>query len=133
MNWTNFALAVLVAGLVASLTDWFFMGVLFHDKYMAHPEVWRLGGKSESELVVYSTLIGFVTAGVFAFSCYKLNRHSLPADLKLAVGIWLMAPLPLIVTNGLWMKIHPSLVVSHALGWLARLCVAAVAVALIMG
>jgi hypothetical protein len=30
--------------------------------------------------------------------------------------------------NALWIKLHPLTVVSHALGWLARLLLAAVAV-----
>ena len=39
MNWTHFVLAVLVAGIVSSFTDWFFGGILFHRKYSAHPEI----------------------------------------------------------------------------------------------
>ena len=35
-------LAILAAGLATSLTDWLFMGVLFHEKYLAFPEVWRI-------------------------------------------------------------------------------------------
>ena len=41
--------AIAVAGTVGSLTDWLFMGVLFHDAYSRYPEVWREGvreGKS---------------------------------------------------------------------------------------
>jgi hypothetical protein len=34
-------LAIVVAGFVATFTDWLFMGVLFHDRYMRYPEVWR--------------------------------------------------------------------------------------------
>jgi hypothetical protein len=39
VNWTHFVLAVLVAGIVSSFTDWFFGGILFHRKYSAHPEI----------------------------------------------------------------------------------------------
>jgi hypothetical protein len=39
MNWTRFLLAVVVSGLGASVTDWLFMGVLFHNKYLETPEI----------------------------------------------------------------------------------------------
>jgi len=35
--------ATFVAGTLASFTDWLFMGVLFHGRYMRFPEVWRDG------------------------------------------------------------------------------------------
>lgn len=41
MNWLHYGLAVLAALIACSLSDWLFMGVLFHDKYKEHPEVWR--------------------------------------------------------------------------------------------
>ena len=37
MNWTRFLLAVVLSGLAATFTDWLFMGVLFHKKYIATP------------------------------------------------------------------------------------------------
>jgi hypothetical protein len=44
------ALAILLSGLAVSMTDWFFFGVLFHDKYLAYPEIWRPlpGGEGSS-------------------------------------------------------------------------------------
>jgi hypothetical protein len=36
-----------------------------------------------------------------------------------------VAPLPLIVTNALWIKMNPLLALSHSLGWLARFVVTA--------
>lgn len=34
-------MAVLLAIVLTSFTDWFFVGALFHEKYRAHSEVWR--------------------------------------------------------------------------------------------
>jgi hypothetical protein len=39
-----------------------------------------------------------------------------------------MVPLPLLITNALFIKLHPLTVVAHALGWLVKLLVAAAAV-----
>ena len=132
MDWTRLALTVLIAGFAIAFADWLFMGVLFHDKYNAYPEVWRKpAGSSQTGLIIYSTLLGFVTAAVFVALCYRLDLHTYRATLKLALATWLIAPLPLLITNGLWMKLHPAITTSHSLGWLARLSLAAIAVSLI--
>lgn len=44
---------------------------------------------------------------------------------SLTVGVWLAVPLPLLVTNGLFIRIHPLNTLANALGWLARLLVCA--------
>jgi hypothetical protein len=127
MNWTRFLLAVVVSGLGASITDWLFMGVLFHKKYLETPEVWRAKPEqSEVTNIVASTAIGLVSCAAFIYLCYwtgALSVHN--ASLRMAVLVWLVAPLPLILTNVLWIKIHPLLGLSHSLGWLARFVVTA--------
>jgi hypothetical protein len=45
--------------------------------------------------------------------------------------MWLALALPIIVTNALFMKLHPLVAFAHTLGWLARLMVAAICVRLI--
>jgi hypothetical protein len=134
MNWTRFLLAILASGVGASLTDWLFMGVLFHGKYLAHPEVWRRpqGGPGEGRAILLATLLGFVTCAAFLFVCYRLDIHSPPRTLKLAAAVWLMVPVPLMITNALWMKLHWQIVLSNCLGWLAKLVVAALAASYIM-
>jgi hypothetical protein len=47
---------------------------------------------------------------------------------KLAVAVWLIAPLPLILTNAAFMKLHRVFVASYAAGWLVKLMIVAVAV-----
>ena len=39
MSWMIVA-AIIVAGIVSSFTDWFFMGVLFSDRYQKYPDTW---------------------------------------------------------------------------------------------
>ena len=123
----HMALAIILSGLASSMTDWFFFGVLFHDKYQAHPEIWRgsVAGGAEGKAVAWSILLGFVTCGTFVIACSALQAPPVP----FAVAVWLMAPLPIVISNALFIKLHPLTVVSHALGWLAKLLVAAGAVA----
>lgn len=128
MDWTHFLMAVAAAGVASSFTDWFFFGVLFHDKYFAHPEVWRSApGNSETKTILTVTLMGFVTCAAFLVLCWLFSIHGYKVALELAGVVWIMAPVPLIVSNALYIKMHPSLVVSHSLDWLARLVAAALA------
>lgn len=121
--------AVAVGSIAVSFSDWYFMGVLFHDRYLAHPEVWRHTGdkKSESLAVAWSTLLGVFTVAAFLWLAAWLGLAGSAGALDLAFGIWLVAPLPLIVTNGFFIKIHPLNTLAMCLGWLARLFIAGLA------
>ncbi|MGA9854885.1 MAG: DUF1761 family protein [Gammaproteobacteria bacterium] len=123
-----FLAAVIIAAVLASLSDWFFGGILFHEKYRANPEIWRMsGGKSEGLAIAWSTLLGVVTCAVFIYLAARLNILGWMAVLGLAFGVWLLAPLPLLITNALFIKIHPLNTLSNALGWLVKLLICAVA------
>ena len=126
MNWTHFALATLAAGIASSFTDWFFTGILFHDQYRAYPEVWRKR-TSEGSTIAWATLLGFVTAASFMTACVIFEIHGYSRALVFAAICWIMAPLPFTIMNALYIKLHPLVAVAHALGWLARLIVAAIA------
>lgn len=126
MSWLHYAVAGVAAGLAISLTDWIFTGVLFHGKYFAYPEVWRKRN-SEVPVIVCSTLLGFVTCAAFIAACAAAGLHGYRGAVVLAGFCWLAAPMPLLVTNALYIKIHPMVVCSHALGWLVRLVLAAIA------
>lgn len=118
-------LTILIAGVVGSFTDWLFMGVLFHDKYEAHPEVWR-EGRGEVRKIVLSSLIGAVGTAAFAYLLFRTGQHTLGQGLAWAALVWIAGPLPLLAINGLWIKIHPNVTAAHSLGWLARFAVTAV-------
>jgi len=50
----------------------------------------------------------------------------------LVLGIWGAVALPLLVTNHIFMKMHPLILVSHTFGWLAKLVVSGAAVIWLM-
>ena len=130
MNWMHFATAVVAAVIAGSLSDWLFMGVLFHARYKDHPEVWRssITGSGESKAILAATLLSVITCGGFVYLCIAVDCVTLVRACMLAVCIWLVAPLPLLVTNGFFIKFHPLVIVSQALGWLAKLLVCAACV-----
>jgi hypothetical protein len=133
MSWIHFALAVLVGGILSSLTDWLFMGDLLYKRNNKHPEIWRYpGGKGESKAIVCSSPFPFLTCAVFALASNEFHVHSLGAALRMAFEIWLIGPLPLVLTNALFMKVQPMIAIAHSLGWLVKLGVAAAAVILFL-
>ena len=131
MSILGFFEASLVGGFATSMTDWFFTGVLFHEKYRAYPEVWwRTADKSgENRAVAIGAVIGLVAAAVFVAGASALGLTSLAAALGLALLMWLSAALPILVSWALFAKIHPLVIVAHAAGWLVRLALLGVAVA----
>ena len=125
MNWARLVAIIIGAGVVSSLTDWFFAGDWIHRRY-TYPEIWRQG--EESRAIALTSPLPFVTCGVFAFVAARLGLHSVSGALKLAVAVWVIGPLPLILTNAAFMKLHRVFVVSYAIGWLTKLVIVAVAV-----
>ena len=123
MNWIRFALIVICAGIITSTTDWFFAGDWLHRRY-TYPEVWRQG--NESRAIALTSPLPFVTCGIFAFVLARLGLHSVTGAIKLALAVWLIAPLPLILTNAAFMKLHRVFVASYATGWLIKLLIVAV-------
>ena len=82
--------------------------------------------------IAWSAPLPFVTCTFFTLLCARLNLHSYSATFKLALAIWLVGPLPLLIVNGLFIKLHSAITAAYSIGWLVKLSVAAAAVALIL-
>jgi hypothetical protein len=134
MNMAHFAGAVLAATIVSSLTDWFFFGVLFHSSYAAYPEVWRsqFSGNKEWKAILMATILSIFMASTFLVLVSTLGQHGFLQPLRLALAIWMIAVLPVVVTNFIFMKLHPRVLIAHLLGWLVRLTVFAGCFAVIL-
>jgi len=130
MDWHIFAASILGA-ILGSLADWVFAGVLFHGRYQLHPEVWRTGG-SETLRIGGAQVLSLLTAVAFVALAVMLGQVDFAGALKLAAMVWLIAPLPMLVTNALFIKIDPLVTASHAAGWLAKLLLIAIATAIIL-
>jgi hypothetical protein len=126
VNLTRLALIIVCTGIVTSLTDWFFAGDWLHRRF-TYPEVWR--SDAEPRAIVLTSPLPFVTCGVFACMLAWLGFLSLSGTTKMAFAIWLIGPLPLILTSAAFIKLHRVFVVSCAIGWLVKLLIVALAVA----
>lgn len=125
MNWLRLIAIVVGAGLVTSLTDWLFAGDWLHRRY-TYPEIWRQG--AEARAIALTSPLPFLTCGAFAYMAAWLGLHSVAGAVKLAAAVWLIGPLPMILTNAAFMKLHRVFVTSYAVGWLMKLTIVAVAV-----
>lgn len=125
MHWVRFILAVLGAGIITSLTDWFCAGDWIHKRF-TYPEIWRSG--PESKAIALTSVLPFLTCAAFIGLALWLNVHSLAAVLKLALLAWLIGPLPLILTNAAFIKLHRVFVTFYSAGWLVKLVIAAMIV-----
>jgi hypothetical protein len=125
MNWMRLVAIIVGAGIISSLTDWFFAGDWIHRRF-TYPEIWRKG--AEGRAIALTSPLPFLTCGVFALVAACLGIHSVSGAVKLAVAIWMIGPLPLILTNAAFIKMHLVFVVSYATGWLVKLLIVALAV-----
>jgi hypothetical protein len=127
MNWSRFLLAVVLSGFATTFTDWLFMGVLFHKKYLATPEIWRVKpGQSDTRSIVLSSLLGVLSCAAFLYLCVWAGPpFAYSAMLRMAFLVCVAGAVPIIFSNIVWIKMHPLLGVSHSLGWLARFVVTA--------
>jgi hypothetical protein len=128
-------LAVVVAGTLGSLTDWLFMGVLFHDAYNRYPEVWREGvreGKSRGA-IIWASVLGYVMTAAVVGLCVISGVHEVLGGLAVGVLAWLAGPPVVIVVANMFVKMDPKITFAHCAGYAARLLIAGAAAGLALG
>jgi len=131
--WTVIA-AVAIAGIAGSITDWLFMGLLFHDAYNAYPEIWRPGVREGNAraAILWSIALGVVmSAGVVAL-CAVAGAGTLWSGMGVALVAWLAGPFVILIVQGLFVKIDTKITVAHCLGYLARMLLAGAAAGTIL-
>ena len=126
--------AIVAAAVPASLTDWLFMGVLFHESYNTYPEIWWPGVRDGETrgAVVWSSVLGVVmTAGVVVV-CQLAGSSGIWHGLIIAFAMFLAGPFALLLINFQFVKTDLWQLVSHLLGYLARFLIAGAAAGLML-
>jgi hypothetical protein len=116
---------ILVAGTASILTDWLFMGVLFHEAYRRYPEVWWPRNGSSRKAIIWSSVVGYLMTASVVGLCALAGADTLAKCLAVAVLAWLAGPVVVVVVNGFFIKIDPRVTFANCLGWLARMAIAA--------
>jgi hypothetical protein len=126
--------AALVAGTLATFTDWLFMGVMFHARYNRYPETWWPGlrEKGDKRAIFISSLIGYLASAAIVALVTVSNTQGVANALLLSIIAWVAGPLVILITNGFWIRIDPAITFAHALGWLARFAIAGIAAGLVL-
>lgn len=120
MNWTRFVGTVIAAGVLTSVTDWLFAGDWIHRRW-TYPEIWRRG--SESRAIALTALLPFLSSAIYSYTALRVGLHSPSGLIKLSAAIWCIGPLPLILTNAAFIKMHRAFVALYSLGWLVKLMI----------
>jgi hypothetical protein len=126
MSWIILA-AVFVAGTISTFTDWFFMGVLFHDRYQLYPETWWPRAGNETVPILYSSALGYVTAAAVVALCAMAGVDNMWSGIKVAFIAWLAGSFVQVATTHIWVRIDARVSAAHALGYLARFLIAGIA------
>jgi hypothetical protein len=124
-----------VAGTLGALTDWLFMGVLFHSAYNRYPEVWREGvreGRSRSA-ILWAVALGYVmTAAVMALA-WLAGVHRIREGLIIGALAWLAGPPTVIIVTNMFVKMDCRITFAHCAGYAARMLIAGAAAGLLFG
>jgi hypothetical protein len=121
-----------LAGVLGSVTDWLFMGVLFHDAYNRHPEVWRpaIAAGQDRTAVLLSVAIGFVMSFAIVGLCALADVAGVVQGTLVALLAWIAGPLAVMMINGLFIKLDPRIIAAHSIGYLLRFVLAGAAAGL---
>jgi hypothetical protein len=125
--------AIIVSGTVATFTDWLFMGVMFHAAYSRYPEVWWPRGGNNTIAIIWSSVIGYLMSAGVVGLCVLTRAATLSKALEVTVLVWLAGPFVILLVNGLFIKIDPKVTIAHCIGWFARMALAGVSAAIVLG
>jgi hypothetical protein len=109
---------IILASVVASVTDWLFMDLLVHRSYQKSPQIWRRNEGAGRILV--SEIIGTSASAAAILLCSLVPGR----PLLVAAILWGAGPAPVILQNLQWLLMPPEIAASHSAGWLARLLIA---------
>jgi hypothetical protein len=112
------------SGVLTTCTDWLIAGDWIQNRFR-DPEIWRKNGGIVSLLL--STALPFITCAGFILLAYEMQIFGLRNCLKLGLAIWVIGPLPLIVSNAIFLKPLRAIAALQATSWLVKLVIIAVA------
>jgi len=132
------AVAAVVGGIPGVFTSWLITGVLFHPYQRATPATWRsreggaqYAGASATKILLAAMIAMLVatTGGVHAFGVTSATG----GGVLLAILCWAAAALPALLSVGLFVNLHPAVVVGLLLDWLVVSTIAGAVAGFLVG
>jgi hypothetical protein len=117
--------AILIAGGLAVVTDWLFLGVLFREARGNYPEVWwpAIRDRETGPAKVWTVLLGFVATTGVVLLCSFTQATGVLDCLVLALLVF-TAPAAFLLTAFQFIKMDLWVVAGAGFAWLARLLIA---------
>jgi hypothetical protein len=123
MNWIRLLEVTVAAGIASTFSDYVLAGDWLHKRF-SYQEVWK--SPVSNWAIAAIAPLPFLTSAAIAALVSSLDVRSIHSAVKLAGIIWLIGPLPLILTNAAYVKLRVFFVASYAFAWLVRLVIPAV-------
>ncbi|HEY1880731.1 MAG TPA: DUF1761 family protein [Caulobacteraceae bacterium] len=131
MRFSRYLVVVVIGVVVSACIDWLLSGVLFHGAYNATPEIWRTG-LTEATKIGYSAAFSVIGVAAFAWLVGRSGRPDLRSALLVALAAWLAGPVPVLLTDLIWIKLDSTAVAVNGAEWLARFVVTGLAAAALL-
>ncbi len=125
--------AILIAGGLAVVTDWLFLGVLFREARGNYPEVWwpAIRDRETGSAKTWTVLLGFVASAGVVLLCAATGSHGLVRGLEISL-LAFIAPAAFLLTAFQFIKMDLWVVAGAGFAWLARLLIAGLIAGLIV-
>ena len=123
MNWMRLLEVTVAAGIASTCSDYVLAGDWLHMRF-AYSEVWRSPASNWAMAMIAP--LPFLSCAAFAVLAVMLDINTTRSAIKLAAAIWVIGPLPLILTSAAYIKLRGFFVASYAFAWLVRLMIVAV-------
>jgi hypothetical protein len=117
--------AILIAGGLAVVTDWLFLGVLFREARGNYPEVWwpAIRDRETGPAKIWTVLLGFVATAAVVLLCAVTASHGAVRGLEIGL-LASVAPAAFLLTAFQFIKMDLWVVAGTGFAWLARLLIA---------
>jgi hypothetical protein len=117
--------AILIAGGLAVVTDWLFLGVLFREARGNYPEVWwpAIRDRETGPAKVWTVLLGFVATAGVVLLCVVTASHGAVQGIEIGLLVF-VAPAAFLLTAFQFIKMDLWVVAGAGFAWLARLLIA---------
>ena len=112
-----------VAGLLAIVTSWFWMGFVFHRFQRLTPQTWRLENNRSyilSSAITFLSCIAIATVFLLVARMGGVFAGGLPGALRFAAVVWMAWSAPLIVDAAIFINLHPWFVVGQVVNALTN-------------